>query len=113
MSNETSISWRYQQDTPDQGRWTSTEVFTGRYRDAVQGVIAGHLMGQPRAAIEEGTGRVVYALDAKGLATAAAVKLFNALQLAGEVVAPGAPTMAPWAKSPEAALRTRKARAPR
>jgi hypothetical protein len=90
--------WRYQQDTSE-GRWTSTEVFEGDYPAAVQGVVAGHLLGQARAAIEEGTGRVVYALDAQGNATAAAVKLFNSLELAGEKLPAGAPAGAPWAQS--------------
>ena len=78
-----NLKWRYQQDTPDQGRWTSSEVFEGDYRRAVQGVVAGHLLGQPRAAIEEGTGRVVYALDAQGLPTAVAVQLFSTVPMAG------------------------------
>ena len=93
-----NIRWKYQQDTPEGGRWTSTEVFEGEYRAAVQGVIAGHLLGQPRAAIEEGTGRVVYALDALGNATAAAVKLFGSLELAGDKRPAGTPAGAPWAQ---------------
>jgi hypothetical protein len=67
-----SIKWRYHQILPTgrdgtANRWVSPDV---------QGVMAGHLGGQPRAAVEEGTGLVVYALDAKGQATAAAVALF-------------------------------------
>jgi hypothetical protein len=84
-----NMRWKYQQDTPE-GRWTSTEVFEGDTRAAVQGVIAGHLLGQPRAAIEEGTGRVVYALDAHGNATAAAAKLFDSVQQAEEARSEGA-----------------------
>lgn len=83
------MRWKYQQDTP-QGRWTSEGVFEGDYRAAVQGVLAGHLLGHARAAIEEETGRVIYALDANGNATAAAVALFNSLELAGEKQPAGA-----------------------
>lgn len=70
------LNYRLQQHTPE-GLWTSEAVYQGEYREAVRAVLAGHLKGQPRAAVEEGTGRVVYALDARGDATAAAVKLFN------------------------------------
>ena len=69
------LKYRYKQLTRD-GMWTSDEVFEGEYRQAVQGVIAGHLMGQARAAVEEGTGSVIYSLDAKGEGTADSVKLF-------------------------------------
>lgn len=108
------MRWKYQQDTP-QGRWTSTEVFEGDYRAAVQGVIAGHLLGQARAAIEEETGRVVYALDANGNATAAAVKLFNALELTGEKRPAGTPDGAPWAqaRSPDTAAPAKQRPRPR
>ncbi len=109
-----NMRWKYQQDTP-QGRWTSTEVFEGDYRAAVQGVIAGHLLGQARAAIEEGTGRVVYALDAHGNASAAAVKLFNSLGLAGEKRPAGTPDGAQWAQgqSPDGAAPPKQRLRPR
>lgn len=106
-----NMRWKFQQDTP-QGRWTSTEVFEGDYRAAVQGVIAGHLLGQSRAAIEEGTDRVIYALDAHGNATADAVKLFNSLELAGAERPVGAPDGAPWARgqNPGAAAPAKRVR---
>lgn len=72
------LTWRYQQFTP-RGKWTSEYTFDGEYRHACQGVIAGFLQEQPRAAIEEGTGRVIYALDEKGRPTAAAVALFDTI----------------------------------
>lgn len=80
-----TIKFRIQQLLPGGEKWTSDAVFEGEYRAAVQNVIAGFLGGQPRAAIEEGTGRVVYALDAKGQATAAAVALFNTIELADDM----------------------------
>lgn len=81
MAVSTNLRWRYQQYTKSGGLWTSDEVFEGDYRRAVQGVIAGALLGEPRAAIEEGTGRVIYALDERCMATAAAVRMFNTLDL--------------------------------
>ena len=60
------FKWRYVQRLPDGTVWTSDQVFEGEQVRAVQGVIAGFLIGQPRAAIEEGTGRRMYALDGKG-----------------------------------------------
>lgn len=77
------LKWRYQQHRKDGTIWTSEAVFTGEYRSAAQGVMAGLLIGEPRAAIEEETGRVIYAVDANGAATAAAVKLFSTVALAG------------------------------
>ncbi len=77
------LKWRYQQHRKDGTQWTSETVFQGEYRQATQGVLAGFLIGEPRAAIEEETGRVVYAVDAKGAATADAVKLFSTVALAG------------------------------
>lgn len=78
-----TLRWRYQQLTKASGPWTSSEVFEGDYRKAVQGVVGGALLGEPRAAVEEGTGRVIYAVDDKGNATALAVKLFGTIELAG------------------------------
>lgn len=78
----TTLHWRYQEILKDGSKWTSDEVFKGEYRHAVQGVVGGHTSGQHRAAVEEGTGRVVYALDARGAATAAAVTAFSTIALA-------------------------------
>ena len=76
------LKWRYQQHRKEGTVWTSEAVFTGEYRKAAQGVVAGFLIGEPRAAIEEETRRVIYAVDEKGQATAAAVTLFSTLDLA-------------------------------
>lgn len=54
------------QDTRDQGTWTSSEVFEGTAHDAVRAVRAGFLAGEPRRAVRESDGSVIYALDAKG-----------------------------------------------
>jgi len=77
------LKWHYQQHRKDGTVWTSEAVFTGEYRNAAQGVVAGFLVGEPRAAIEDETGRVIYAVDAKGAATADAVKLFSTVEMAG------------------------------
>jgi hypothetical protein len=54
-------------------------------KHAVQDVAGGwsSTEGQPRAAIEEGSGRVIYSVDANGQATAESVKLFSTVELAG------------------------------
>jgi hypothetical protein len=43
----------------------------------VHEVIAGHVLGQARAAVEESTGRVIYAVDARGACTPASIELFE------------------------------------
>jgi hypothetical protein len=59
---------RYEQTTTD-GLWTS-DVFTVRDdREARQGVVAGHVYGSERRAVDADTGRTVYGLDAKGRET--------------------------------------------
>lgn len=88
LESAMKLRYRYMQVTRE-GMWTSDEVFEGEYRQAVQGVIAGHLMGQPRAAVEEGTGAVIYSLDAKGEGTAASVKLFSPSAVAAKAGAGG------------------------
>ena len=87
MGSATDIRWRYQQITRSAGLWTSDAVSEGEYRQAVQGVVAGHLLGEPRAAVEEGTGRVVYAIDAHGRATSDAVQLFSTIKMADVLTA--------------------------
>lgn len=71
------LRWRYRQILPDGSLWTSEAVFDGELRHAAQGVIAGSLFGQPRAAIEERSGRVLFALDRYGLNTEQASALFR------------------------------------
>jgi hypothetical protein len=70
------MQFRFQQITR-QGLWTSESVFEGDYAEIVAQVIAGHVLGQPRAAIERGSERVIFALDASGQATPASRGLFE------------------------------------
>jgi hypothetical protein len=74
------ISYRLQQILPDGTLWTSSESYERDTRHAAQSVLAGFLCGQPRAAVEEGTGRVIFAVDAKGRATTEAVQLFGTVE---------------------------------
>lgn len=90
----TKIKYRLHQQLKDGTTWTSCEAYEREYRHAVQDVLVGFIPGEPRAAIEEGTGRVVYALDATGQPTAAAVKLFSTIELAGGTRQAVAPTSA-------------------
>jgi len=71
-----AVKFRFQQITR-QGLWTSECVFEGDYADIVAQVVQGHVRGQPRAAIEHGSDRVIFALDADGRATLAAAGLFG------------------------------------
>ncbi len=59
------------------GMFRSSESYTGSMTKAIQDVIGGwHSERQPRAAIEEGTGRVLYSVDATGEQTEASANLF-------------------------------------
>ena len=70
------MKFRFQQITR-RGLWTSQGVFEGDHGDIVRSVDVGHIIGEPRAAIEEHTGLVIYALDAQGRQTSAAVAIFT------------------------------------
>ena len=70
------MKFKFQQITR-QGLWTSECVFEGDYADIVAQVVQGHVLGQPRAAIEHGSDRVIFALDADGQATPASAALFG------------------------------------
>ena len=52
-------------------------MFEGDYSDIVAQVVQGHVLGQPRAAMEHGSDRVIFALDADGQATPASAGLFG------------------------------------
>jgi len=69
--------FRFQQITP-RGLWTSPGVFEAEYDEIVEMVHGAHAPGQPRAAVEADSARVIYALDAQGNPTDAAAQLFAA-----------------------------------
>lgn len=84
------LKYRFKQLTRN-GMWTSDSVFEGPYDAVVHEVIAGHVVGQARAAVEEATGRVIYAVDARGACTQASIALFESgsgLSLHGSPPAP-------------------------
>ena len=70
------MKFRFQQITR-RGLWTSQGVFEGDSGDIARSVDVGHVFGEPRAAIEEHTGLVIYALDAQGRHTPAAAAMFT------------------------------------
>ena len=70
------MKFRFAQVTP-RGLWISPGVFQGGYSDIVVMVTNGHVLGQPRAAVEEGTGRVIFSLDRNGQSTPASATLFE------------------------------------
>ena len=70
------MKFRFQQITR-KGLWTSQGVFEGDHDDIVRSVDMGHVIGEPRAAIEEHSGLVIYALDAQGRNTPAAAAMFT------------------------------------
>jgi hypothetical protein len=59
------VKFRFQQLTK-RGLWTSPGVFEDDLEGIVKSVVDGHVHGQPRAAVECETGRVIFALDAYG-----------------------------------------------
>jgi len=63
------LRYRFKQLTRN-GMWTSDSIFEGHYDAVVREVIA-------RAAVEESTGRVIYAVDALGACTPASIALFE------------------------------------
>jgi hypothetical protein len=62
---ESIVKFRFQQLTK-RGLWTSPGVFEDDLDGIVKSVGDGHVVGQPRAAVECDTGRVIFALDAYG-----------------------------------------------
>ena len=70
------MKFRFQQ-RPPRGLWTSLDVFEADYPAIVRMVREGHVLEQPRAAVEVGSGRVLFALDARGRASPAAARLFS------------------------------------
>jgi len=70
------LRYRFKQLTRS-GMWTSDSIFEGHFDAVVHEVIAGHVLGQARAAVEESTGRVIYAVDARGACTPASIELFE------------------------------------
>jgi len=69
--------FRFQQLTP-RGLWTSPGVFEAEYDEIVEMVHGAHAPGQPRAAVDVDSACVIYAVDAQGNPTDAAVLLFAA-----------------------------------
>ena len=79
----TVYQYRLHQVTPE-GMFRSSESYKGTMTHAIQAVVGGwDSEHQPRAAIEEGPGPVIYSVDKDGQATAASVKLFSTVELAG------------------------------
>lgn len=70
------MKFRFAQMTP-RGLWISPGVFQGGYDDIVVMVTHGHVLGQPRAAVEEGSGRVIFSLDGNGVSTPASATIFE------------------------------------
>ena len=73
---DTRLRYRFKQLTRH-GMWTSDSVFEGSHDDVVREVLDGHVMGQARAAVDEASGRVIYAVDARGFCNATAIALFE------------------------------------
>jgi hypothetical protein len=84
------LKWRYWQHSKKGLVWTSSGVHKGGHDLAVIGLKAGWLADEPRAAIEEGSGRVLYAVNASGRETPDAAELFNPVAQAHGFVAPDA-----------------------
>ncbi|CAN5913703.1 hypothetical protein BH11PSE8_BH11PSE8_15040 [soil metagenome] len=70
------MKFRFAQITP-RGLWISPGVFQGSHDDIVAMVTHGHVLGQPRAAVEEGSGRVIFSLDSHGHTTPASAAMFD------------------------------------
>jgi len=70
------VKFRFQQFTKH-GLWTSPGAFEDDFDGIVRSVVSGHVFGQPRAAIECGTGRVIVSLDAYGHETPESAILFG------------------------------------
>lgn len=61
--------YRLHQVLPGGELWRSIEAHEGTERDAVQAVRGGFLYGQPRAALDEDTGALIFGLDGAGKET--------------------------------------------
>ena len=72
------MKFRFRQLTR-KGMWTSPGVFEGEYDEIVASVREGHIVGQPRAAVEVESGRVIYSVDAQGRSTQASAALFESV----------------------------------
>ena len=70
------MKFRFQQLTR-KGMWTSPGVFEGEYDEIVASVHEGHVVGQPRAAVEVDSARIIYSVDAHGRSTAASTAIFE------------------------------------
>jgi hypothetical protein len=62
------VKFRFHQATP-KGLWISRGVFEEGYDEIVAQVRHGYVPGEPRAAIEEDTERVIFAWDGCGAET--------------------------------------------
>jgi hypothetical protein len=70
------VKFRFQQLTK-RGLWTSPGVFEDDREGIVKSVVDGHVLGQPRAAVDCDTGCVIYALDAYGQECVGSAGLFG------------------------------------
>jgi hypothetical protein len=70
-------TFRIHQLLRDGRMWRSSVTQTGDLSAARLEVMVGHCRGQPRAAVEEGTGVVIFAVDGDCRGTMEAVALFD------------------------------------
>ena len=75
LDSRYEVKFRFHQITP-KGLWISPGVFEDDHDAIVAMVMQGHVVGQPRAAVEEDSGRIIFSIDASGDATEGSDGLF-------------------------------------